>query len=89
MRILCGLAIAFALSGCVGYVQGDGGGVVVNEPDEYLFGGYFGGGHDRDYGRRGAESRGGGRSGGAAITRSGGHGGGAPAGHAGGGGGKR
>ena len=50
--------LGLALAGCFGYVQGDGGGVVVAEPDLYLFGGYPDGGPARDYGRRGAESRG-------------------------------
>ena len=59
MRIMLGLALSLALNGCAGYVQGDGGVVVEAEPDLYPFGYYFyDGGHDRDYGRRGAESRG-------------------------------
>jgi hypothetical protein len=52
------LGLALAMTGCVGYVRGDGGGVVVAEPDLFWWGGY-GGGYYGDYGRRGYESRGG------------------------------
>jgi hypothetical protein len=55
---LSGMGLCLTLLGCFGYVQGDGGGVVVAEPDLYLFGGYADGGRGRDYGRRGAQSRG-------------------------------
>jgi hypothetical protein len=58
MRLLLGAAICLALAGCVGYVEGDGGTVISAQPDVYLFGGYYDGGYSRDYGRRGAESRG-------------------------------
>jgi hypothetical protein len=70
LLIVSGFALTLALAGCVGYVEGDGGGVVAAEPDVYLFGGYYDGGPYRDYGRRGADSRRGfgraGRDGGAA-----------------------
>ncbi len=33
MRIICGLTLSLTLAGCAGYVQGDGGGVVMAEPD--------------------------------------------------------
>jgi hypothetical protein len=52
------------LTGCVGYVDGGGGGaaVIVPGPDVYLFGGgYDRGGDARGYSHRGFESRGGGR----------------------------
>jgi hypothetical protein len=49
--------LALAMTGCVGYVRGDGG-VVVAEPDVFLFGGYYDRGPYREYGRRGYESRG-------------------------------
>ena len=51
-------ALSFSMAGCIGYVEGDGGGAVVAEPDFFWFGGYGDGGHARDYGRRGGESRG-------------------------------
>jgi hypothetical protein len=51
------LGLTLAMAGCVGEVRDDGGGVVVAEPDYYLFGGYYDGGSYRDYGRRGYESR--------------------------------
>lgn len=60
-RIKMGLVIALVAvsTGCVGYVDsGYGGAVVVPEPDVYVFGGAYYGGHDaRDYSHRGAESR--------------------------------
>ena len=52
------LGLSLAMAGCVGYVQGDGSGVVVAEPDFFWFGGYGDGGFARGYGRRGWESRG-------------------------------
>jgi hypothetical protein len=62
---LYALGLALAMNGCFGYVQGDGGGgVVVAEPDVYLFGGYGDGGRAHDFGRRGGESRGSGGHGG-------------------------
>ena len=57
--LLVGTLLA-ALIGCVGYVDGGyGGGVVVADPDVYVFGGgYYGGGRDvHDYSHRGAVSR--------------------------------
>lgn len=57
-------ALALPLSGCFGYVQGDGRGVVVAEPDLFWFGGYGDGWGARGYGGRGAESRGFGGGGG-------------------------
>jgi hypothetical protein len=61
-RIKTGLVIALLATsvGCVGYVGGGyGGGVVVADPDVYVFGGgYYGGGHDiHAYSHRGAVSR--------------------------------
>jgi hypothetical protein len=67
--VVSAFALSFGLAGCAGYVEGDGGGAVMAEPDIYLYGGYYDSGpyRDRDYGRRGADSRrGGARSGGAA-----------------------
>lgn len=63
LQILCGLGISLFLTGCVGYVQGPGpgGAVIVEEPDLFWFGGYGDGGHARDFGHRGYESRGWGR----------------------------
>jgi hypothetical protein len=56
-----GIVLLATLMGCVGYVDGGygGGGVVVADPDVYVFGGgYYGGGHDiHAYSHRGAESR--------------------------------
>jgi hypothetical protein len=86
-RIVSWLGLALVLTGCIGYVQGDGGDDVVAQPDLTIFGGYVDGGPARDYGRRGAESRGrGGHAGGGRAASP------APAPHAGGGergGGKR
>ena len=56
---LSGLGLSLVLTGCIGYVQGDGGGgVVVAEPEFFWFGGYGDGHYARDYGYRGAGSRG-------------------------------
>jgi hypothetical protein len=52
------LGSCLVMSGCVGYVRGDGG-VVVAEPDFLWFGGYRDGGYARGYGERGWGSRGG------------------------------
>ena len=76
-RIVSGLVLLVASAGCVGYVRGDGDGVVAVEPDVYLFGGYYDGAPYRDYGRRGHESRG---AGGRSERRSEGRSGGVPAG---------
>jgi hypothetical protein len=59
LGVLYALGSFFALTGCVGYVQGEPGGVAVAEPDLFWFGGYGDGGGARDYGFRGGESRGG------------------------------
>jgi hypothetical protein len=53
------LVLSLTQPGCLGYVQGGGGGVVVAEPDFVWFGGYGDGGRARDYGYRGGASRGG------------------------------
>jgi len=52
------LGASLVMTGCVGYVRGDGG-VVVAEPDVFWFGGYGDGGYARGYGDRGWGSRGG------------------------------
>jgi len=59
IKIGLGIALLAALTGCVGWVDGGyGGGVVVAEPDVYLFGGGYDRGRDvHDYSRRGNESR--------------------------------
>ena len=58
-KILMGISLLVALTGCVGYVDGGyGGAVIVPGPDVYLFGGGYDRGRDaRDYGHRGYESR--------------------------------
>jgi hypothetical protein len=58
------LGLSLVLTGCVGYVRGDGGGVMVAEPDFFWWGGYGDGWGARGYGYRGAGSRGFGRGGG-------------------------
>jgi len=73
-RMKAGLAIGLvigcltALTGCWWGVRGGGyydDGVVVGEPDVYLFGGGYDHGRDvRNYSHRGAESRGAAHSGG-------------------------
>ena len=54
-------ALLVILTGCVGYVDGDGGGVAVvgpPPPDVFLFGGdYDRGGDVRNWSHRGYESR--------------------------------
>ena len=61
IRILLVGALLATVIGCVGYVDGGyGGGVVVADPDVYVFGGggYYGRGRDvHDYSHRGAASR--------------------------------
>ncbi len=60
-RIKMGLGIALlaTLTGCIGWVGGGyGGGVVVAEPDVYLFGGGYDRGRDvHNYSQRGVASR--------------------------------
>ena len=58
LGLFSGMALFFTLTGCVGYVQGEGDGVVVAEPDMFVFGGYRDGWGARGYGYRGGESRG-------------------------------
>lgn len=57
---LCLLSLPLAMTACVGYVRGDGGAVIVAEPEVVWFGGYDGY-YSRGYGYRGAGSRGWGR----------------------------
>jgi hypothetical protein len=60
IKIVLGIALVATLTGCVGYVDGGyGGGVVVAEPDVYVFGGgYNEGGRDvHAYSQRGGQSR--------------------------------
>jgi hypothetical protein len=84
IKIGLGIALLAALTGCVGFVGGGyGGGVVVAEPDLYLFGGGYDRGRDvRGYSQRGSASRA------VAHPSGGGHAGGG-GGHGRGGGGKR
>jgi hypothetical protein len=59
IKIGLGTALLVTLLGCVGYVDGGGGAVVVPGPDVTIFGGGFDRGHAvRDYSHRGAVSRG-------------------------------
>jgi hypothetical protein len=62
IAVALGIAMAAGLMGCVGYVGDPGVGVAVVAPGPVEFwGGPVGWGHrggDRDYGRRGGESRG-------------------------------
>ena len=71
MKMGLGILVLVILGGCSGgYVEASsgsyyGGPVVVEEPDTYVFGGYYGGWHDEyGYSHRGYESRGGGYHGG-------------------------
>ena len=59
IKIGLGTALLVAFTGCVGYVDGGyGGGVVVADPDVYVFGGGYDRGHDvRAYSQRGSASR--------------------------------
>jgi len=86
IKIGLGIALLATLTGCIGWVGGGyGGGVVVAEPDVYLFGGGYDRGRDvHSYSERGSVSRA------AAHPSGGGHAsGGGGGGHAGGGGDKR
>jgi len=86
IKIGLGIALLATLTGCIGWVGGGyGGGVVVAEPDVYLFGGGYDRGRDvHGYSERGSVSRA------AAHPSGGGHAsGGGGGGHAGGGGDKR
>jgi hypothetical protein len=62
IKIGLGLALLTAMTGCVGYVDGGGGGAVVVGGPAYVdggFGGFYGRGHDvRGYSQRGVASRG-------------------------------
>lgn len=64
IKLGLGIAVLAALTGCVGYVDGGyvdggyGGGVVVAEPDIYVFGGGYERGRDvHEYSHRGVASR--------------------------------
>jgi hypothetical protein len=60
VKIGLGIVLLATLTGCVGYVDGGygGGGVVVAEPDVFLFGGGYDRGRDvHAYSSRGSESR--------------------------------
>jgi hypothetical protein len=60
IKIVLGIALVATLVGCVGYVDGGygGGGVVVAEPDVYVFGGGYERGRDvHAYSQRGVQSR--------------------------------
>jgi hypothetical protein len=56
--MLC-MALFLTMTGCVGYVDGGGGGVYVTPPEPVVvFGGDYDRGHDvHDYSHRGYESR--------------------------------
>ena len=58
-KVLLGITLLAALTGCVGYVDGGyGGAVVAPGPDVVLFGGGYDRGRDvHDYSHRGSESR--------------------------------
>jgi hypothetical protein len=74
IKIAFGITLLVALTGCIGVVGGGyGGGVVVQDPDVYVFGGgYDRGGDVHGYSNRGFESRAAAHGGGGG----GGHGGG-------------
>ena len=60
IRIALGMLVLVGLTGCIGVVDGRGhGAVFVPGPEVTFYGGGYEHGHeDRDYGRRGGESRG-------------------------------
>lgn len=69
IQIWVGIALLAIITGCVGYVDGGYGAVVVPGPDVHFYGGFYERGRDvHVYSHRGYESRG-------AAHPSGGHGG--------------
>jgi len=78
IKIAFGITLLVALTGCIGVVGGGyGGGVVVADPDVYVFGGgYDRGGDVHGYSNRGSESR--------EVAHGGVHAGGGGGGHGGG-----
>jgi len=59
LKVALGLVLLVGLTGCVGYVDGGGGAVVVAGPDTGFFGYSYDRGRDvHDYSHRGAVSRG-------------------------------
>ncbi|MGA2030311.1 MAG: hypothetical protein ABSG87_09600 [Verrucomicrobiota bacterium] len=64
LGIFLGVALLATVTGCVGFVGEGYGGVVVAQPDLFLFGGGYDRGRDvHAYSNRGYESRGAGHSG--------------------------
>jgi hypothetical protein len=77
LGIALGIALLAALTGCVGFVDGGYGGMVVApEPDFYFFGGGYERGRDvHDYSHRGVVSRAAAHPSGGGHAGGGGHGG--------------